>query len=156
MHLLNSRPSFSFAGLLLHFGAYDLSGFLPQAHNFTGDTLVLDLDLMSRYVAAYLPKSTIESRRDPEISPFYADLRKLAKQSKKGLPPALFTCGSEDCLLDDTMMMSVKWQMAGAQTVVKIYPGAPHGFVSFPLESFKGAGDWNADMKTWLHQMLNT
>lgn len=154
LHLFKTRPAFSFTGLLLHFGAYDLSGFLPQAHNFNGETLVLDYDLMSRYVDSYLPNSTIDSRRHPEISPFYADLRKIVKESKTGLPPALFTCGSEDCLLDDTMMMSVKWQMAGGDTVVKIYPGAPHGFNSFPLESFKGAGDWNEDMKTWLKGKL--
>lgn len=109
---------------------------------------------MSHFIEAYLPNSSIESRRDPKISPFYADLRKLAKQSKQGLPPVLFTCGSEDCLLDDTMMMSVKWQMAGGDTVVKIYPGAPHGFNSFPVESYDGAGDWNADMKAWLHDRL--
>ena len=51
------------------------------------------------------------------ISPFFADLTKMK------LPPALFTCGTQDCLLDDSVMMSAKWLMSGAEAILKIYPG---------------------------------
>ena len=56
-----------------------------------------DRDLMEHYLAVYLPDTTAEQRKDPAMSPLYADLAKLS------LPPALFTCGTSDPLLDDTM-----------------------------------------------------
>jgi acetyl esterase/lipase len=52
--------------------------------------------------------------------------------ANKSLPPALFLCGTDDPLLDDTLLMSMKWMIAGGEAVVKIYPGAPHGFTVFP------------------------
>lgn len=30
--------------------------------------------------------------------------------------------------------MGVKWQVAGGEAVVKIFPGVPHGFMNFPPE----------------------
>jgi acetyl esterase/lipase len=102
LHLLETMPSFAFKGLLLHFGCYDMSTFLPHVlHHETH--LVIDHDVMSSYIKALLPGTTEEQRRHPSISPFYADIR------GKKLPPALFTCGSEDPLLDDTVMMGAKW-----------------------------------------------
>lgn len=53
------------------------------------------------------------------------------------LPPALFTCGSEDPLLDDTVFMGAKWQMWGNEAVVKVYNGAPHGFIGNPVGTIK-------------------
>ncbi|EMC97069.1 hypothetical protein BAUCODRAFT_147239 [Baudoinia panamericana UAMH 10762] len=124
-HLLNSRPKFAFKGLVLNFGAYDLSGFLPQAWTFDLP-LVLDVQIMENYREAYLPGKTQDQRRDMWISPFFADLTKMK------LPSALFTCGTLDCLLDDSVLMAAKWQMSGAEGILKVYPGAPHGFVFFP------------------------
>lgn len=124
-HLLESRPKFAFRGLVLNFGAYDLSGFLPQAHTFNLP-LVLDKEIMTNFIKAYLPGTTIEDRRDWKISPFFADLTKMK------LPPALFTCGTLDCLLDDSVLMSAKWTMSGAESILKVYPGGCHGFVFFP------------------------
>lgn len=51
-HLLKSRPRFAFKGLVLNFGAYDLSGFLPQMHHFDVP-LILDLDIMDKYCFAF-------------------------------------------------------------------------------------------------------
>lgn len=51
------------------------------------------------------------------ISPFFADLTKMK------LPPALFVCGTLDCLLDDSVLMSAKWRMSGAESILKVYPG---------------------------------
>ncbi|KAF2811358.1 uncharacterized protein BDZ99DRAFT_487179 [Mytilinidion resinicola] len=125
LYLLKSKPNFAFRGLLLHFGCFDLSGFLPMVdHHERG--LVIDHDIMKRYIDVLLPNTTIEQRRHPSISPFFADLRGLK------LPPALFTCGTEDPLLDDTVFMSAKWMMWGNEAVVRIYNGAPHGFIMFP------------------------
>jgi acetyl esterase/lipase len=56
------------------------------------------------------------------------------------LPPALFTCGTEDPLLDDTVNMGVKWQISGGKALVKIYPGAPHAFIGMEREMMPEAG----------------
>ena len=100
------------------------------------------------YTAAYLPTQTEAERRHPDISPFYANLKQLK------CPPAIFTCGTLDPLLDDSVLMATKWTMSGAEAVLKLYPGkctfskdsddvmpglthslqgAPHGFVFFAI-----------------------
>ena len=94
--------------------------------------LVIDHDVMSRYIEALLPNTMPMERRDASISPFFADIR------GKKLPPALFTCGSEDPLLDDTLFMGAKWAAWGNESVVKVYNGAPHGFIMFPPGTIKG------------------
>ena len=128
LHLANARSGFHLSGLIFNYGVFDLS-FLPQVHNYKSrDTLVLDKELMEHYVQAFCPGMSLEQRREPSISPFYQVLHGLE------LPPSMFTCGTEDCLLDDTVMMSAKWQMNGGKTVVRIFPGAPHGFTLFPQD----------------------
>ena len=122
LHLLDTKPQFKLSGVVLNFGVYDLS-FLPQARNFH-KPLFLSPKLMQQFVNAFLPGMSPEERRDPSISPFFRDLNGMK------LPPALFTVGTEDCLLDDSIMMALKWQMTGAETITKIFNGAPHGYVS--------------------------
>ena len=89
-----------------------------MARNFS-KPLVLTPKIMDKYMDAFLPGVSPEDRKDPSMSPFYKDLTGL------NLPPALFTCGTEDCLLDDTLMMGLKWQMSGAEAIVRLFPGAP-------------------------------
>jgi acetyl esterase/lipase len=43
--------------------------------------------------------------------------------SKIKAPPAIFTCGTLDPLLDDSVLMATKWTMSGAEAVLKLYPG---------------------------------
>jgi len=81
---------------------------------------------MSRFTDTFLPNTTTAERKDPKISPFYEDLEAFRGR----LPRALFTCGSADPLLDDTVMMGCKWLMAGGEAIVKIYEGAPHAFIA--------------------------
>jgi len=128
LHLAQNRPQFHLSGLVLNYGVFDLT-FLPQVHHFKKrDTLILDKELMEQFVESFCPGMSFEQLRDPWVSPFYHDLAGLE------LPPAMFTCGTEDCLLDDTVMMSAKWQTAGGKAVVKIYPGAPHAYTLFPYD----------------------
>jgi len=139
LHLLQHAEAryseFRFKGLLLHFGCYSMV-WTPHVYNFQKpEILVLDRDLMDNYIKVFLPGMTDEEKRHPSVSPLFADLETLRGR----LPPALFTCGTEDCLLDDTMFMSTKWLMAGAEAVVKIIPGAPHGYIGFPRGT-KGSG----------------
>ncbi|KAK7524355.1 Alpha/Beta hydrolase protein [Phyllosticta citriasiana] len=77
-------------------------------------------------IHTFLPNYTIEQRRDPCISPFYARL------SRGALPPALFIVGAEDPLVDDSIMMAAKCHMSGNEAVLKLCLGAPHGFTFHP------------------------
>lgn len=147
LSLLSTTPSFSFKGLLLHFVCFDLSSFLPHVHNHTL-SLVIDHDVMASYIHALLPNTTPEHRRHPSISPLWADLRGLK------LPPALFTCGSEDPLLDDSVFMGAKWMAAGGEAVVKIYRGAPHGFVAFTRGVIKAVQEALDDMEVFVKERI--
>lgn len=152
LHLLSSPKTqysaFRLKGLLLHFGAYDLS-LAPQTFTWKREPcLILDLDLMQAYIAAYLPGKSVAELKSPDISPLYADLYQLR------LPPALMTCGTEDVLLDDTVFMGTKWQMAGGEAVVKIYPGAPHGFIAFPADQLDAAREGMEDTLTFIRSKL--
>jgi acetyl esterase/lipase len=139
LHLLQHSDAkfsgFQFKGLLLHFGAYSMA-WQPTVYTFNPDPiLVLNKDLMDHYVDVFLPNYTEEQKRDPKVSPLFTDLEKLRGK----LPSALFTCGTYDCLLDDTIFMASKWGMSGGETLVKIVPGAPHGYIMFPT-TMKGSG----------------
>jgi acetyl esterase/lipase len=147
LHLLSTTPSFAFKGLLLHFGCFDMSAFLPHVHHHESK-LVIDHDIMSAYIDALLPDTTEKERRDPSISPLWADLR------GKKLPPALFTCGSEDPLLDDTVMMGAKWGMWGNEAVVKIYNGAPHGFIGFAPGTIRAVQEGLDDTGAFVKEMM--
>jgi acetyl esterase/lipase len=49
------------------------------------------------------------------------------------MPPAIFTVGTQDPLLDDTLFMEARWRAAGHGTELRIWPEAPHGFISLPM-----------------------
>ena len=79
----------------------------------------------------------------------------MALQSDaKQLPPALFTVGTEDPLLDDSIFMSTKWQISGAKGPLKIYPGAPHGFTLFDPNQFEASAQWREDVRVFLDEHL--
>ena len=75
-------------------------------------------------IEQFTPSLSPEDRRRPDVSPLFANLR--------GLPPALFTVGSADILLDDTLFMAARWASCGNATELEIYPEAPHGFNALP------------------------
>ncbi|KAL8759739.1 MAG: hypothetical protein Q9199_000545 [Rusavskia elegans] len=102
-HLTTSRSSFNFSCLILNHGIFDLS-FLPQVNIFKKRaTLILDQELVEDYRNAFCPGMSLEQLRHSSVSPFYHELKGL------DMPPAIFTCGTEDCLLDDTVMISARW-----------------------------------------------
>lgn len=110
-----------FRGANLVYGAYDLS-MTPSQRAFGNRRLVLRTIDMQQFYNAFLP--TVTERRVPDISPLYADLT--------GLCPALFSVGTQDALLDDTLFMHTRWIAAGNQAELAIYPGGAHGFTLFP------------------------
>ena len=60
------------------------------------------------------------------VSPLYADL--------SGLPPALFTVGTLDPLLDDSLFMAARWRAGGNEAELRVWHDGAHGFTAFPLE----------------------
>ncbi|HYD88844.1 MAG TPA: alpha/beta hydrolase [Vitreimonas sp.] len=115
------RTPFRAANLV--FGVFDL-GMTPSARMFGDERLVLrTLDIV-KFGEAFLPGLSAEEKRAPHLSPLYADLR--------GLCPALFTIGTRDALLDDSLFMRARWVAAGNAGELDVYPGACHGFIAFP------------------------
>jgi len=107
----------------LVFGVFDL-GMTPSARVFGNERLILRTIDIEKFGEAFLPGTDREQRRAPQLSPLYADLRDLC--------PALFTIGTRDALLDDSLFMHSRWVAAGNPGELAIYPGACHGFVAFP------------------------
>lgn len=70
------------------------------------------------------------------------------------LPSALFTCGTSDLLLDDSVIMSTKWAMSGAESILKIYPGAPHGFSFFPVGGTERTDECLKDIGMYMRERL--
>jgi len=106
------------AGTALAYGLYDVSGGPSQRL----DTAALAV--FSDAQSLVYPGLTVEERRAPAISPLYADLR--------GFPPALFSVGTADALIDDTLFMYERWTAAGNDARLDVYPESLHGFDSFP------------------------
>jgi len=104
--ILRMRDRYGYAGWRganLVYGVYDLS-MTPSQRMFGNRRLVLRTIDMQQFYNAFLP--TVTDRQVPDISPLFADLR--------GLVPALFSVGTADALLDDTLFMHARWVAADA------------------------------------------
>jgi acetyl esterase len=122
----------------LHAGCYDLA-LTPSARRWGTEKLVLTTRDVEMFVRHFLIRGG--DVRDPDISPLHADL--------KGLPPALFTVGSRDLLVDDSLFMAMRWSSSGNAAALEVYPGGCHVFIGFPgsntdrclgrIETFLGA-----------------
>ncbi len=111
-----------FAAANLVYGCYDL-GFTPSVRRWGERNLVLSTPIIEWFTDQFVPDRA--QRASPDASPLYADLR--------GLPPALFTVGTLDPLLDDSLFMAQRWIAAGNRAELAIYPGGVHGFNLFPM-----------------------
>ncbi|MCU1380712.1 MAG: Alpha/beta hydrolase fold-3 domain protein [Acidimicrobiales bacterium] len=122
------------SGANLVFGVYDLSG-TPTGLGIRPSDVpdILEGDLGEFVLECYLPGRSRLEARAAEYSPLYAHLHDL--------PPAIFTVGSADHLLDDTLFMHGRWQAYGNDAELDIYPDCIHGFVAFPMELAKRANE---------------
>lgn len=111
----------AFRGANLNCGFFDL-GLTPSVRNWGEERLVNNTRDLKTFADGFCGGDV--DRRQPDVSPLYAEL--------KGLPPALFTVGTCDALLDDTLYMSARWAAAGNGGHTAIYPGGCHVFVRYP------------------------
>jgi acetyl esterase/lipase len=120
------------AGVVLQFGAYDLSGQTP------GGRLYAD----EYFIQAYA--GHITDRTNPDISPLFADFG--------GMPPALVIVGALDILLEDSLAMAARLSAAGGDVDLRVFPESPHGFTSHPTSMATAA--WAA-IASWADQRLS-
>ncbi|HUQ39399.1 MAG TPA: alpha/beta hydrolase [Acidimicrobiales bacterium] len=126
----------AFAGANLVYGCFDVSK-SPSMRRWGDRNLVLSGPIVDWFIEGYLPGTSPEERRDPRISPLYADLA--------GLPPALFTVGSMDPLLDDSLFMHARYLAAGNEAELMVFEEAVHGFTAFAIGVAQRANQASVD-----------
>jgi acetyl esterase/lipase len=114
----------AFGAAVFQYGAFDLS-MTPSQRLWGERNLVLSGPIITWFGDQFLPDVDLERRRDPDISPLFAELSEM--------PPAVFTIGTQDPLLDDTLFMEARWRAAGHATHLRAWDEAPHGFLSLPM-----------------------
>lgn len=113
------------AGMNLVVGLFDLSGTPSQAGQRVSDGRdVLDPALIELQITNFVGNTTITERRNPHISPMYADLRNL--------PTTLLSAGYDDHLLDDSLFLAARLAAAGTDVDLRIYPECNHSFTGLP------------------------
>ncbi|WP_205470669.1 alpha/beta hydrolase [Breoghania sp. L-A4] len=111
-----------FCAAALTAGCFDMR-LSPSARNWGSDKLILNTRDITKFAQGFLGDG--QDRSNPDISPINADLSRL--------PPALFSIGTRDPLLDDSLFMAARWQAAGCGTELSVTPGGCHMFQAFPL-----------------------
>ena len=105
-----------FRAALLTYGAFDLRG-TPSMRAFGDRPMILNTSSVDWFVELFADGRDLEN---PDISPIWADLRDL--------PAALFTVGTLDPLLDDSLFMTARWKAAGNSARLDVWPGGLHAF----------------------------
>lgn len=113
------------AGMNLVIGLFDLSGTPSQAGRRVSDGRdVLDPALIELQISNFVGDASIAERRNPRISPMYADLRNL--------PSTLLSAGFDDHLLDDSLFLAARLEAAGNDVDLRVYPECNHSFTGLP------------------------
>ena len=131
LRLRDKHQRTPFHAAMLMAGCYDL-GQTASAKNWGDEKLVLNSRDMRLFSQSFLQSG--EDMRHPSVSPLYAPLHDL--------PPALFSIGTRDPLLDDSLQMSARWHACNGNAVLDVVPGGCHMFHTF--RHTKIAGEANA------------
>ena len=122
--LVRMRDKHGFTGFKaanLSYGNFDTT--TTPSQKWIGENgLFLQLVDIQYCTSLYAPDPSM--RRSPDMSALYANLRDM--------PPALFTVGTLDPFLDDSLFVYARWIAAGNEAELAVYPGGIHGFNMFP------------------------
>ncbi len=112
-----------FVAANLVYGMYDLA-LTDFVRSWGTRNLILNTPIIEWCVESLTPGLSEAQRRDPGLSAMYADLT--------GLPPVLFTCGTDDPTLHDSKGLYERWQAANGNATLEIYEAGFHAFNLFP------------------------
>lgn len=127
-------------GVNFFYGGFSNLG-TPSMRMANSHTLIIDSSLLSQ-----IKQIVFHGMSDEQLmgySPLYANL--------KGLPPAMFSVGTKDPLIDDNTFMASRWQSAGNPVTLYVYPECPHAFNFFPTQIAKLA---NQRVNDWVNGLL--
>jgi acetyl esterase len=122
--LLRMRDRHGYTGFRaanLLYGIFDLR-LTPGARRYGPGPQVLTTDSMTWFIERFAGGHALD---DPDISPLLADLSHL--------PPAIFTVGTNDPLLDDSRLIHERWTAAGCESELQVFEDAPHAFDAFDI-----------------------
>lgn len=125
-------------GVNLMYGCFNLSR-TPSCRMATDSTPILSKKGLNDNYELVFHGWSEEQLQNPQYSPLYADL--------KNLPPALFTVGTADPLIDDTYFMEARWRLAGNKTYLAVYPESSHAFNFFSTAMAAAA---NEKISQWI------
>lgn len=111
-----------YRGAVLGYGVFDPGG-TPSSRSWGDEQLVLSTPGMQWFAAHFVSPDLLTH---PDVNPLHADLR--------GMPAALFTVGTMDPLLDDSLFMHARWLAAGNPGELEVYPGGVHALTNFPTK----------------------
>jgi acetyl esterase len=122
LRLRDKHGLMPYSGAVLGYGFYD-PDLTPSAANWGEDSVILNTPVLRWFSDHFVAQ---HRRREPDVNPLFADLR--------GLPRALFTVGTMDPLLDDSLYMHSRWVSAGNRGELDVHAGGVHGLTGFPTE----------------------
>ena len=131
----------SLAGLLLFYGAFDLT-YSGESMELLKNGFFLDKDAMYRFRGHYCPDE--DNWMKPEASPLFGDF--------SGLPKTYISAPDADPLFDDSTRLATWMQAAGVDAELRVYEGAIHGFTMFQ-ERFKSAREGVEDAAIFLRSL---
>jgi acetyl esterase len=118
--LVRMRDKHRFTGFHaanLSYGNYDTS-MTPSQKWVGANRYLIGTEDIEQCSNAYAPE--VSQRRNPDMSALHAQLARM--------PPALFSVGTLDPFLDDSLFLYARWVAAGNDAELAVYPGAPHAF----------------------------
>jgi acetyl esterase len=141
--LVRLRDKHGFTGFKaanLSYGNFDTT-MTPSQKWIGGASFFLETKDIQYCTSLYAPDPA--TRRSADMSALYANLQDM--------PPALFTVGTLDAFLDDSLFVYARWIAAGNEAELAVYPGGIHGFNMFPYTLAKEA---NARIDAFLAEHL--
>jgi len=137
LRLRDRHGGMPFSAANLCYGCYDLT-LTPSVRRWGERNLILSTPIIHWFLDHFVPDPGL--RVHPDVSPLFADL--------SGLPPALFTVGTVDPLVDDSLFMASRWEVAGSRAELAVYPGGIHAFNAFPTRLAERANQRCQDFLT--------